>query len=109
MRKEKRSSPRFSDGVDTPVEVLLGEGAQCRAIEARLINYSTGGLHLVTKDSDLRLGMLVVVRAFNGRPMLADELEGKIVWVTEKKGTVRFGLEYTEPMLKIPSFFYGEA
>jgi len=106
---ERRRYARNTDGADTPVEILISDKHGYRMIEARLINYSIGGLRLQTDDDDIRLGMLIVIKAFNGRPLLEDELEGRVSWIMEVGGQLHFGCEYTMPFRKTLPFFHGEA
>jgi len=103
--KEKRKHIRQSDKAGAHVSVLIESESYFRSTEAELVNYSAGGLQLRMDDGGVRVGMMVIVKAMEGRPLPEDGFSGKVVWVLESDGKTKLGVEYDGPIDLIPPFF----
>lgn len=103
---EKRRHPRDGRFAGEPLEAVVEDGNGYTVISgAALVNHSEGGMQIVADiNPNLTVGKVVVVFVKEESSAKRKRLETIIVWISENDGRVRFGLEFTYPLMGVPFY-----
>ncbi len=101
MANERRKNTRFFSKIAS-VKIILKEDAGYKPFEAELINCSKSGAQLVAEGVNIKVANQLVLKAFEGMPSDDKQIGAKVVWVVEDGNEVRFGCEFTFPVIGFP-------
>lgn len=96
MTKERRRNAR-SDGKLVSVNIVAKEDDDYKPFFAKLVNYSKIGAQFVVKDTNIKVGGQLVLKAFKGMQHEEKQISAIVVWAVEVDGATKFGCEFTFP------------